>query len=303
MPLELYVKINGEFIPVSNAALPSTFRPIVKTTLTAAFEKYDRTCISQKCLKNQGVERYLFSQLKTFLETQGALYVDEVMQQHLEEFRAVLAKRMKASSVNRRMNPIKNFFVKCHEWKLIHENPAKINKLKEEQNPFSPWPEEIFFKFIFLTEGVHTELFYFLYLTGCRPAEAKNLKWTDIDHDDGIITLRCGKNAQYTRYFPITDELSRLFHQMKPRSQYVFTFEGKQLDNQLLYHYCKDRMKQITDKKLTVYGIRHAFGTNLNAAGVNSLTIANLMGHQKLETTRRYTHHQKNILIQALGLI
>lgn len=51
----------------------------------------------------------------------------------------------------------------------------------------------------------------------------------------------------------------------------------------------------------TVYGIRHGFGTKLARRGVSAFYIAELMGHTKLETTRRYVHSEKKLLIQILN--
>ena len=41
---------------------------------------------------------------------------------------------------------------------------------------------------------------------------------------------------------------------------------------------------------LTFHDLRHTFGTRLADAGVNIVKIAELMGHQSILTTRRYTH-------------
>ena len=41
---------------------------------------------------------------------------------------------------------------------------------------------------------------------------------------------------------------------------------------------------------LTFHDLRHTFGTRLADAGVDIVKIAELMGHQSILTTRRYTH-------------
>src|SRR5258708_40149053 len=41
---------------------------------------------------------------------------------------------------------------------------------------------------------------------------------------------------------------------------------------------------------LTFNDLRHTFGTHLADAGVDIVKIAELMGHQSIQTTRRYTH-------------
>lgn len=40
---------------------------------------------------------------------------------------------------------------------------------------------------------------------------------------------------------------------------------------------------------LSAHTLRHTFGTNLTRSGVDVVTVAQLMGHKRLETTRRYT--------------
>lgn len=209
---------------------------------------------------------------------------------------------MKPSSVNRRFCTIKNFFRKCYEWKLLAEDPChKMKKRKYEENPFRPWTPELMERFLLMCEGVWAKIFEFLWLTGARPMELKNLKWTDIDYDDQLLTLRCGKNAQISRKFPITKELDRLLHSVKMDGPYVFANNKKQLNNDNLYHYCKKRLERLGLHGFTVYGIRHGFGTKLAKQGVSAFYIAQLMGHTRLDTTKKYVHSEKNQLIQILN--
>ena len=140
-------------------------------------------------------------------------------------------------------------------------------------------------------------------MTGCRPIEAKNLKWTDIDYDKKAITVRCGKNAEISRHFPLTEELDIFLHNLKFDSNFVFSKNKKQINNDSLYQYCKKRLVSLGLNEYTVYGIRHGFGTKLALAGVSSFYIAELMGHRKLETTRIYVHAVNNQLIDALLLV
>jgi integrase/recombinase XerD len=290
--LKLYVSDDGKtFTELSAVAVAPHLKPIKKTSVKDAILKYDQNCTSHKCIKNRSNERLYFKMFRDFAEGHGIINVDEVTAVLVEDFQSMLYDRMSGASVNRRFNTFKHFFRKCLEWKFIFENPAAgIKKKKEESKPFKPWPTEIVAQFLLLTTDVHTDLFYFLWLTGCRPMEAKNLMWTDIDHDAGEITFKCGKNAKVTRKFPITDEISSLLHQMKMDSIYVFSKDKKQITNQLLYHYAKDRLKQFTRENYTVYGLRHTFGSRMSENGANAFEVAQLMGHTKIETTKRYIH-------------
>jgi site-specific recombinase XerD len=43
------------------------------------------------------------------------------------------------------------------------------------------------------------------------------------------------------------------------------------------------------DDRITCHVLRHTFGTELTRSGVDIVTVAELMGHASLETTRLYT--------------
>ena len=55
------------------------------------------------------------------------------------------------------------------------------------------------------------------------------------------------------------------------------------------------------DEKITAHTLRHCFGTNLVRDGVDLPTVAALMGHARLETTRRYSAPSADDLERAIG--
>lgn len=266
--------------------------PIKKHLVSVCIEKYIKTCTSTKCLGNQRSEKLYLSIFAKFLADKKIQTIDEVGRDHLEEFEAFLLTKMKASSVNRRMCPIKQLFTKCVSWKLIFENPALGMKIqKEEKNPFKPWSPELMRKFISLTDGIWKKIFTFLWMSGARPMEVKNLRWTDIDYDKGELILRCGKNSRISRTFYMTDDVDKLLHSIKMNGPFVFGLGSRQLSNDNLYQYCKKRMKKLGVVGYTVYGIRHGFATQLSSVGkASAFEVAQAMGHQSLDTTKRYVH-------------
>lgn len=301
--LKLYVSEDGKnFTEISALAVGEHLKTIKKVSVKEAIQTYDKNCTSHKCIKNQSNERLYFHIFRKFLEDRGIFAIHEVKKLDIEDFESWLFTRMKASSVNRRMNVFKNFFVKCKGWGFVFENPcAGLKKRKEDTVSHKPWPIDVFTQFLMLTTGIRTDLFYFLWLTGCRPMEAKNLRWTDINHDEKKIIFRCGKNAKVSREFPLTDEVSKILHNMRIDGLYIFSENKVQIDNSLLYHYCKDRLKHIGSSQYTVYGLRHTFGSRISAEGANAFDIADLMGHTKMETTKRYIHKDRDKILKILG--
>jgi integrase len=213
---KLYVKNrDGTFEQVA-AILKTQGYVITKTKLELAFQEYIEKVTLHKCVKNQKVEKLYFQKFLAFLKARDRSTIDEVTRSDVDSFESMLLTQMKASSVNRRFNTFKNFFAKCLEWKMIAENPCfGKKKRKEEVNAKIPWNEKVFQAFIKTCNGELQKIFLFLWIVGCRPMELRNLKWKDINYDDQSLILRCGKNAEVSRKFPITKELDELLHSLK----------------------------------------------------------------------------------------
>jgi integrase/recombinase XerD len=294
---------DGTFEELAAIIADRDLKTIKKVPIKKAINKYLENCTANKCIKNQSNERLYFSILNNFLTGKGLVNIDDVTKEHIDQFESLLLKSMKASSVNRRFCAIKNFFNKCVEWGFLIESPCLLyRKRKVEQNPFKPWTPEIMARFILLTDGIWKKIFQFLWLTGCRPMELKNLRWSDIDYENQTIKFRCGKNSQISRNFPITNDIDRFLHDLKMNGSFVFAAPDKKpINNDSLYHYCKKRMVKLGLIGFTVYGIRHGFGTRLARQGVSAFYIAELMGHSDLKTTRGYVHSDKKLLIQILN--
>lgn len=301
---KLYVKIDAEYIELEAVAVGNGLSEIKKTKIEVAIQKYIDVCTSQKCLKNQKVEARFFHKFHEYLKLSGLIYINDVKFVDLLEYQNHLLKSMKASSVNRRLCTLKNFFVMCERWEFTHKNNAKeIKKKRVEANPYKNWTDDEFSKFIALTDGPEKHLLSFLWQTGCRPIEAKNLKWTDIDYSNNQITFNCGKNSSINRNFPITDSIAKILHNMPVDSIYVFSKDKQQINNDTLYHYVKCRLKRLGFNHISVYGMRHTFAERLAKANVSPFYIQKLMGHSDMKTTANYIHDDKNELKDALELI
>lgn len=298
----LYVKINKKYVPISAVAFGDNFKDIKKTSIADAVAKYIELCTSQKCIKNQKCERLYFGKLLIYLNKQKIAYIDEVQRHHIDGFEFQLLTLIKPASVNRRFNTFKNFFRKCLEWKMIFENPCEGKKRKkEESNRRIAWSKEFYEDFLKTCDGQYKNIFLFLWLTGCRPIELINLRWSDIDYSGENIKLNCGKNSKGNRNFPMYPGLKKLLKSIKKESDYVFSIETITPSSDNIYQYAKHRLIRNGFPGHTPYGIRHGFGTRLAQAGLSPFYIAFLMGHASIQTTQQYIHSEKNQLIEALS--
>jgi len=131
--------------------------------------------------------------------------------------------------------------------------------------------------------------FRFLAYTGCRLAEAINLKWMDVDLSKKEINFVHTKNYK-PRTNPIDTKLLRWLKKLPPDDVYVFG-DG---NGGKLYHpswYWK-LLRKATDalgmRPHKIHAFRHTFCSALAAADINLATIKELAGHEDIETTLIY---------------
>lgn len=89
--------------------------------------------------------------------------------------------------------------------------------------------------------------------------------------------------------YGILEEHGNLQLQLGLNSEYVFTYQGKQIkcgiDDSLRTAVKKARLKDVT-----LHTLRHTFASQLVMAGVPLREVQELMGHQSFETTLQYSH-------------
>ncbi|MCZ7355574.1 MAG: tyrosine-type recombinase/integrase [Candidatus Methanoperedens sp.] len=140
----------------------------------------------------------------------------------------------------------------------------------------------------------HKLLIELLYSTGLRLSECINLKYSDMDMNDGIGWVRLGKGAK-DRIF-IVSELFRkdlMDYKEKIRADgkgYIFSVNGKKMSPRGIQHAIKVSTERAgIEKPVHVHTLRHSFATHLLENGVDIRKIQKLLGHSNLQTTQIYT--------------
>ncbi len=140
----------------------------------------------------------------------------------------------------------------------------------------------------------HRLLIELLYSTGLRLSECVNLKYSDLDLNDGIGWVRMGKGAK-DRIFIISGMFRRDLLEYKEKSGadgkgYIFLTNGKKMSPRGIQHAIKKAAKRAgIEKDVHVHTLRHSFATHLLEDGVDIRKIQTLLGHANLQTTQIYT--------------
>jgi integrase/recombinase XerC len=149
-----------------------------------------------------------------------------------------------------------------------------------------------------------------LYAAGLRVSELTGLNLVDIDQKERVLRVRgkgnkerivpYGSKAQEAldNYWNLRDELlmqksaARGRRQGPPHTQAVFlNYAGRRLTQRSVGRLVKKYVRLANiDWDLHPHSLRHAFATHLLADGADLRAIQELLGHQSLSTTQKYTH-------------
>ena len=138
------------------------------------------------------------------------------------------------------------------------------------------------------------------YSAGLRVSEIVNLKIKDIDSKRMMIHIH-GAKGKKDRLVPLSKKLLEVlriyFVQYKPKE---FLFEGQTggaystRSIQLILSDAK--RKASIGKTGSVHSLRHSYATHLMESGTDIRFIQELLGHNSIKTTMRYTHVSKKEL-------
>lgn len=145
----------------------------------------------------------------------------------------------------------------------------------------------------------HRLIIAMLYGCGLRNHELCNLRISDVDFDRETVFIRKQK-GNYDRYVPLSDHLQRglkAYLETENPIEYLFnsqvTKKGhsqKMTTSGVGWVIKENRSKIGTNKQITAHVLRHTYATHLLEAGLNIVSLKELLGHAYIETTLIYLH-------------
>jgi integrase/recombinase XerC/integrase/recombinase XerD len=136
-------------------------------------------------------------------------------------------------------------------------------------------------------------LFLVLYGAGLRVSEACHLKWTDVKFSSRSLRVM-GKGSK-ERLVILPSLAMEILQKLRKISanNFVFVFSGgtEALNSRVAYEWVRARgAKAQLMKPLHPHALRHSFATHLLTSGANLRTLQELLGHESLQATEKYTH-------------
>jgi integrase/recombinase XerD len=196
------------------------------------------------------------------------------------------------TKVHTAVNAIKFYF------EQVMKRPKEFYDLPR---PKKPWQlpgvlaaEEVMDLIQKVTNLKHRAILMTGYAGGLRVSEIINLKLKDIDSKRMMIHIHAAKGKK-DRMVPLSRkllEILREYYLLYKPTEYVF-------EGQWGGHYSARSAQQIIQqakqaagitKKGSIHMLRHSYATHLMEGGTDIRIIQELLGHNSIKTTMRYTH-------------
>jgi integrase/recombinase XerD len=225
----------------------------------------------------------------------------------------VTVQRRKPATVNRHLAALKKFFTWAKGAGLITELPTDTVK-SVPQAPRAPHALEKreVDRLIRMAEhaGKKRDLAILLTLrhTGIRVGELCALRTGDVvvSERKGLLTVRRGKRNKY-REIPLNADVRHaiaVYLSVRPRvaDDHLFISQrGGGLREQAVQNLVAKYARQAGLEDVTPHTLRHTFGKHTLDAGADLVTVAALLGHERLETTAIYTQPGPRDLERAVA--
>lgn len=218
----------------------------------------------------------------------------------VRDYKAYLKRtlKMQPSSVNSALTAIDHFyqFLGMKRAKVTREDLPQLAPralTKEEQKRFIRAAERC-------RRSKDKAVAFLLFYTGVRIGECAALNVDDISvaGRKNRVTIRSGKGDKYRQVPLHTEAVAALSDWLVKRSE---KFKDRRIENALFVNPQGSRMStaglDLIVRKigrdcglaLSAHVLRHTFLTNLVRAKNDLVMVAEIAGHKRLETTRRYT--------------
>jgi site-specific recombinase XerD len=286
-------KFNLEQIPIT-----STFSENIQEINQPALKKFIETLqlksYSPNTIRTYKVE---FTQLLSILKNKN---VEELDAEKLRSYFLYCTNTLKLSenTLHSRINAIKFYFEQVlKREKMFFEIPRpkkpsilpKVIDVKDIKKLFA------------VTSNLkHNTMLKLCYGMGLRVSEIVNLKIEHIDSQrmQVLVEQSKGKKDRYVNLpETILEQLREYYKTYKPKKYLFEGHFGEQYSIRSVQQVFKDALRKAKiNKNIGIHGLRHSFATHLLENGTDIKFIQELLGHNDIKTTLRYTHVSKKSL-------
>jgi integrase len=241
------------------------------------------------------------SRLRVLIRYFGKHLLTEITPYHVEKYKAVRRKTVTGPGVNRELALLKAMFNKAVLWGFAKlENPVSKVAYYPERQVERVLTDEEAGKLVESSGKSLRPVVILALNTGMRKSELLALRWKDVDFSRRYVYVERSKNNR-SRKIPMNstalEELRRL---RRNGSDYVFTKKRSPERLRCVATAFKTACRKAGIAGLRFHDLRHTFATNLVMAGVDLVTVKEILGHSDIAMTVRYSHPSDRRKMEAV---
>ncbi len=248
--------------------------------------------------------------IKQLLNVVGLIQLKFFNAKILEQYQTGrIQKGNKPATANRHIATLKHMFTKAVEWDMVDEETLRrvrrVKLLEENNSRLRYLTKEECIQLINSCDSHLKPVMITALNTGCRKSEILNLKWDEhIDLTHGFILLNKTKSGD-RREIPINKTLRVTLQSITRRLDmpYVFYNPDTAKPYKDLKKSFKTACRRAKIKDFLFHDSRHTFASHLVMAGVDLITVKELMGHKSLSMTLRYAHLAPGHKVKAVDTL
>ena len=229
----------------------------------------------------------------------GSLPVHAITPGRIEDYKSWRRNTHKVRDVTVRhdLHALSVFFQYCRKQNWCPRNPVREVAIpgdadSQRQHAISDTEEAAYFAAARRRFPALYDVGRLMLLQGLRPDEVMRVQVADVDLAAGTLRVRDGKTKAARRTLTLTGEArSILAARSKKAGVSGWLFPGKTKGTRLTkLNGSHDKILEQTGLSFCLYDLRHTFATRLAAAGVDSFTLAAILGHSGVRCVSRYVH-------------
>lgn len=251
--------------------------------------------------------------LYRMLEYFRGLHLDrlgDITPVHIEKMRSwLLDENRSRATVNRYTQLLRSLFFRAIDWE-VYRGPNPVRKVKffrERPEVHVLKPEEIG-KVMEAARGIAAapqssiqkvipDIIELALMTGLRKSEILNLCWRNVRDDD--VEVR-GKGDR-RRLVPLNRRAREIIVGQPKRSEFVFDLPNRH--QAAILRRTIDQVRKLSGVPFHLHLCRHAFATSLLAAGIDIVTVSEILGHGLQMTSLLYAHSSPERKKQAVRVL
>lgn len=244
----------------------------------------------------------------------GVMRLDAIGVQHVEHYKAEkLAAGLKPKTVNNHLIVLAKLFAVAKDWGRLSE-PPKCRRMKAELPGVDFLSADEVLRLMTVTDPPWSNMVKLALCTGLRVSELVALRWADVAAGESrklvvrysawggkVGTPKGGKAKEVPLSTPAVAALAGQ-HDLSAGGALVFPgHDGAMLTREACRKPLRRLLARAGVRQVSWHVFRHTFGSHLAMGGTPLRAIQELLRHESIAMTLRYSHLSPGVTADAVG--